>query len=157
MDCGKILDQIGRTGKPPVRPAVRRGATSRHGLTLVELLVAIVILTIALAAYLNVALASRASVDKGQYLTMASQLAGDRLADYQGLGYSSLPAYGTYNYTLSNLPNGTMSVVIGYMNGNSANANITQIDVTVTWGLTNSKLPQEAGSVKQSLLVSKYP
>ena len=157
MDCGRFPDGTGQTGERSVRPVARRGAKTRHGLTLVELLVAIVILVIALGAYLNVALASRASVDKGQYFTMASQLAGDRLADYQGLGYSGLPAYGTYNYTLSNLPNGTMSVVIGYLNGNSANTNITQIDVTITWGLTNSSLPQEAGSVKQSLLLSNAP
>ena len=136
-------------------PSARRAITlGRKGLSLVELLVAITILAIGLAAYLKLSLASRTAVDKGSYYSLASATAANQLANYQGMGYSSLPAYGTTNSFLTVLPKGQETITVGPLDGNAANVNITQIDITISWGYG---LSAQGGSVTQSLLVSAYP
>ncbi len=125
----------------------------RIGLTLVEVLVAVTILSLALLAYINVAFASRVTVDKGSYFTLAAQAAGDRLADLRGGGYAGL-ADGTTSYTVSGLPQGQMTVTIGPLEGNPNNQNIKQVDVTVSWSAGSNAAPQSAGSVHYTSLVS---
>ena len=134
--------------------ARRNSASGRKGLSLVELLVAITILAIGLAAYIKLSLASRVAVDKGKGFALASAAAANQLANYQGLGYSGLPENGTTNYYLTALPNGQETLTIGPLDGNAANTNITQIDITITWGYGSGA---GTGSVKQSLLLSAYP
>ena len=132
----------------------RPRVTGRSGLSLVELLVAITILAIGLAAYLKLSLASRVAVDKGSYYALASATVANQLANYQGQGYAALPANGTTSGFLTVLPGGQETITVGPLDGNAANLNIKQIDITVSWGYG---LPAQAGSVKQSLLVSAYP
>lgn len=133
--------------------ARQRRLPDRRGFTLVEVLVAVTILSIALLAYVTVAMASRGAMDKGADYAAAAQAAGDKIADLQGTGFSSLTD-GTTSYTLSGLRQGVMKVVIGPLDGNSANINIKQIDVTVTWAASSSKTAYTAGNVKYTALVS---
>ena len=133
--------------------ARRLTPSGRHGLTLVEVLVAMTILAMALLAFITLAFASRATVDKGNYFTIAAQVAGDKLADVQGMGFSGLTD-GTTNYTVSGLPQGQMTVVVGPLDGNLLNTNIKQVDVTVTWSAGGKAEPQTAGNVHDTILVS---
>jgi len=134
--------------------ACRHRATGRKGLSLVELLVAITILAIGLAAYLKLSLASRIAVDKGSNYSTASAYAANQLAAYQGQIYGALPANGTTSGSVLGLPNGYQTITVGPLDGNAANINSKQIDITISWGYG---LPAQAGSVKQSLLISAYP
>lgn len=136
------------------KSARRAGVSGRTGLSLVELLVAITILVVGLAAYLKLSLASRVAVDKGNSYSVASAYAASQLANYQGLTYATLPANGTTTGSVSGLPNGQRSITVGPLDASAANLNIKQVDITVSWGYG---LSAEAGSVKQSLLVSAYP
>jgi Tfp pilus assembly protein PilV len=105
-------------------------------LSLVEVLIAVTILSIALLAFVAASVASRGAVDRGNYATLAAQAAGDMLADLQGQGYTYLVTNaGTTNYTVAGLPQGAMSVKIGPLDANVANTNVEQIDVTVTWNV----------------------
>lgn len=122
-------------------------------LTLVEVLVAVTILSLALLAYLSVSLASRGQVDKGNYYTLAAQAAGDQIAGAQGNGFNTL-VNGTTTYTVAGLPQGQMTVVVGPLDGDANNKAITQVDVTVTWGAGSTRTPETAGSVKQTIVIS---
>jgi type II secretory pathway pseudopilin PulG len=122
-------------------------------MTLVEVLVAMVILSFALLAYLTVIQASDAGLSDGNEFTLASQAAGDQIAQDQGLGYSGL-TNGTTTTSVPGLSGGQMTAVIGPLDGNSANVGITQIDITVTWSPRKSgKVPQTT-SLQETTLVS---
>lgn len=122
-------------------------------MTLVEVLVAMVILSFALLAYLTVTQASDAGLSDGNEFTLASQAAGDQIALDQGLGYSGLTS-GTTTTSVPGLSGSRMKVVIGPLDGNSANVNIMQIDITVTWSPRKAgKVPQTT-SLKQTTLIS---
>ncbi len=143
--------------KPLLSKKLARRRTPGHfGLSLVEVLIAVTILSLALLAYLNAAVASRAALDKGNFNTIAAQVAGDKIAECQKAGYANLTD-GTTTYTVSGLGmrQGQMTVVIGPMDGDSANTRIKQVDVTVTWAAASSRTPQTAGRVKQSTLISE--
>ena len=120
---------------------------------MVKVLVAVTILSLALLAYLNVTLASRAAVEKGSAFTIAAQVAGDKIAECQAKGYGGL-ADGPTTYSVSGLRQGQMMVVIGPLDGNPSNTDIKQVDVTVTWAAAGGQMPQTAGSVKHSILIS---
>ena len=118
-----------------------------------EVLVAMVILSIALLAYVTVAVASRSAMDKGADYALAAQVAGDKIADLQGTGYGSL-VNGTTTSAVARLSGGQMTVVIGPLDGNAGNTNITQLDVTVTWSAVSTQNPSGAGSLHYSTLIS---
>ena len=125
-----------------------------RGMTLVELLIAVSILSLALLAYLSVALASRGAVDKGHFLTRAAQAAGDKITEYRTKGYDGI-SFGTTTYNVAGLPEGLLSVVVGPLDNDAANANIKQIDVTVTWAASGgTQTPYTSGRVTHSTLVS---
>lgn len=128
---------------------------SQRGFTLVDILVAVTILAVALLVYLSTAQASRALTDKSDATTRAAQTAEDMINTLQAQGYSALTS-GTTNYTVAKLRQGTMKVVIGYLDGSSANTNILQADVTVTWGAYSGASPQSAGNVSRSTLIVNY-
>lgn len=125
---------------PPFPFPARRSTPGQRGLTLVEVLVAVVILSFALLAYLSVTQASSAAISDGNEFTLASQAAADQIAQDQGLGFSGLNN-GTSTTAVPGLSNGQMTVVIGPLDGNAANTGITQINITVTWS------PRKAGKL----------
>ncbi len=143
--------------KPILSKTLARRRTPGHfGFSLVEVLIAVTILALALLAYLNAALASRAAVDKGTFFTIAAQVAGDKITECRDAGYWNLTD-GTTTYTVSGqgMRKGQMTVVIGPLDGDPLNTRIKQVDVTVTWAPASSRTPQTAGRVKQSTLISE--
>ncbi len=136
----------------PTFPA-RRGTPNRHGMTLVEVLVAVVILSFALLAYLTLIQASDTGLSDGNEFTLASQAAGSRIAQDQGLGYSGLTS-GTTTTAVAGLSNGQMTVVIGPLDGNSANVGIKQIDITVAWSPRKAGKSSQTTSLEETTLVS---
>jgi prepilin-type N-terminal cleavage/methylation domain-containing protein len=133
-------------------PQARRKTPGLSGLTLVEVLVAVTILSVALLAYLTLVLASRTTVDRGEFFTLAAQVAGNKLAECRALGYSGLTD-GTTVYSISGLREGRMTVFIGPMDGIAGNTNIRQVDITVTWAAASDRTPQTAGRVQYSTLL----
>ena len=142
-----------RSTCPENGQARRQAAPGLSGLTLVEVLVAITLLSLTLLAYLTVAEASRDSLAKGTYFTLAARAAGDKIATCQAAGYAGLTD-GTTTSSVAGLPQGQMTTIIGPLDGNAANTNIKQVDVTVTWGASNSRAPQTAGRTQHSILIS---
>jgi prepilin-type N-terminal cleavage/methylation domain-containing protein len=122
------------------------------GMTLVEVLVAITLLSITLLTYLSVMKGANQAGQKGSYTAIATRAAADQIALAQGTNVSLL-VNGTKTYTVAGLPGGTMTVTIGPLAGNPANQYIKQIDITVTWsGPTTTA--NTNGSITISTLVS---
>jgi type II secretory pathway pseudopilin PulG len=122
---------------------------------MVEVLVAIVILSFALLAYLSATQASNAFLSDGCEFTIASQAAGNQIAQVQGLGYSGL-TNGTTTTSVPGLPSGQMTVVIGPLDGSTANIGIKQIDVTVTWSPRKIGQTSTTTSFKESMLICNH-
>ena len=133
----------------------RRYEPGQPGMTLVEVLVAMVILSFALLAYLTVTQASDAALADGSEFTVASQAAGSQIAQDQGLGYSGLTS-GTTTTSVAGLINGKMTVVIGPLDGNSSNLGITQVDITVTWTPRKSGTASATTSLRETTLVGNH-
>lgn len=133
----------------------RRTIPGRRGVTLVELLVAVVILSLALLTYLTVTQVSDAGLSDGNEFSLATQAAGDQLSKDQGLGYTGLTP-GTTTTTVPGLSGGQLTAMIGPLDGSSANIGILQVDVTVTWS------PRKAGkvplttSLKETTLITNH-
>lgn len=124
-------------------------------MTLVEVLVAVVILSFALLAYLTIVRASDAGLSDGNEFTVASQAAGNLIAQDQGLGYSAL-TNGTTTTAVAGLSGGQMTAVIGPLDGNSANVGIKQIDVTVTWSPRKAGRVPETFSLEETTLICNH-
>jgi hypothetical protein len=135
-----------------IPPSFRR---SHRAVSLVDVLVAVTILSIALLVYVTAAQSSRALTDKGDATTRAAATADDMINTLNAQDYSDL-SLGTTTYTVSNLRQGVMTVVIGYLDGSSANTNILQATVTVTWGAYSSATPQSAGNLTRSTLIVNF-
>lgn len=134
-------------------PSARRRSPGRRGLTLVEVLVAVVILSLALLAFLSVTQASSQAAGDGNEFTLASQAAADQIAQAQGLGYSGL-TNGTAASAISGLSGGQMTVTVGPLDGNTANAGVKQVDVTVSWTPRKVNSSTQTTSIRQTTLIS---
>ena len=143
-----------RTSLQRIFPA-RRKTPGRRGLTLVEVLIAVVILSFALLAYLTVIQASGGAISDGNEFTLASQAAVNQIAQDQGLGYAGLTA-GTTTTSVPGLLGGQMTVKIGPMGGNAANVGIEEIDVRVTWSPRKVGKLSQTTSLMQSALISEH-
>lgn len=128
-------------------------SANRRGMTLVEILVAVAILSLALLVFLTLSLAARAATDKGHLETVATQAAGDKIAAMQAQGFGSL-TNGTTTAHVSGLPQGLMTITVAPLDGNASNAAIKQVDVSVAWGPSADRIAQSAGHVRQSVLIS---
>jgi len=124
------------------------------GFTLVEVLVAVTILSLALLAFLSAIVASGRSAAKGDYYILAARAAGDRLAAVRAGGYAAL-SDGATEYTVSGLPGGRMRVTVGPLDGSAAYTDIRQVDVRVTWDSPTPGEPALAGEVRASTLAAR--
>jgi len=121
-------------------------------MTLVEVLIAMTILSIGLLAMTDVIATAQRASTKGSYDSIALQAAENEIADDEASGYTNLSA-GTTVTSVPNLPNGTMTVTIGPLDGDSNNDSIWQVDVTVTWDV-GSGPAAVCGNLSMSTLIS---
>jgi type II secretory pathway pseudopilin PulG len=121
-------------------------------MTLVEVLVALTLLSVTLIVFITVIRGANQAGQKGSYLAIATRTAGNQIALAQATNTSLLTS-GTTTYTVAGLPKGSMTVKIGPLAGNAANTYIDQIDVTVTWS-NASTTAKVGGIVTMSTLVS---
>lgn len=133
------------------------------GLTLVEVLVASTILSVALLVGLDVLLASGRANLKADYYARAAQAAGDQIAQFQAGGYEKARDLGDGNKLfdgtptpapVAGLPGGLIHVTVGPLDNNAANVSVKQVDVLVTWTKGQSGAPSLAGQVKASTVIS---
>ena len=119
-------------------------------MTMVEVLVALIVLSIALIVCLTVMPGILQASQKGSYIAIATRIASDQIAQAEATN-TSLLAMGTSTYVVTGLPSGSMTIVIS---GNLAanNAALKEVDVTVTWSGTK-EAPATGGSVTMSTYV----
>ena len=137
-----------------LHPSTKRSPLHKQAFSLIEVLIAVTLLSVALLAYVSAISVARNAVDRGNFFMLASEAAATKIADLQGGGYVSL-VNNTTNYTVSKLPGGKMAVTVGYLDGLSANGYIRQIDVVVTWTAGTGQTAQAGGSIKQSVLIAQ--
>ncbi len=105
--------------------------TKQSGLTLIEVMVAIVILSVGLLAMASATANVTRMIGHGKWATVASQVAVRRLENVRRVAYSTSPAC-----TSSALIGGSATVVSG---------------VSETWSITGS------GNTRQVLVTVTYP
>ena len=106
----------------------------------------------ALLTYLSVIQTSHEAANDGDEFTVAAQAVANQIAQMQGQGYAAL-ASGTTTLSVPRLTNSTMTVVVGPLDGNAANANIKQIDITLTWTPRKAASKSVRATLLQSTLV----
>lgn len=122
-------------------------------MTLVEVLLAMVILSSALMLYVDVLARGNTVSRKADAEQIATQVAMDKMTSLQQNAYSNLTTDSQTTTAVSGLPGGQMTVKIGALDGNAANTNIRQIDITVTWSSAQAT-PEAGGQVALTGLVS---
>ena len=135
-----------------------RNARLKRAFTLIEVLVAGVILSIALLAFVSATAASRNAVDRGNHYAVAAAAIAAKYADLQGGGYVGFGGHGsTTTYTVSNLPKGSMTVWVTYLDNSGWNSGmpIWQIDITVSWSAGGGQGLQSGGSIHQSTYITQ--
>ena len=133
----------------------------RRGMTLIEVLVAMVIMTVALIAGSTLIVASHTATIKADLYNVANAAAANALAGYEANGYAALPSTSpasstidTSGVTADKQLSMTMSTTIGAPAFNSLATNIKEIDITVSWNAGSSASADLAGQVKASTLIS---
>ncbi len=122
-----------------------------RGFTLVDLLVAVSIMSVALIVFLAAALTARGVIDKSQYVSLASQSASSQAA--ATLGNVSSLAAGTTSASVTGIPQGQITTTVSTYGGS---AYLKRADFSVTWGAASSQTLYSAGTYNFSTLVS-YP
>lgn len=125
---------------------------NRAGMTLVEVLVALTILSVALLVYVDLLAMGNTISRKADLETQAAQIAMDRLTQIEQTAYPLIQTDSTNTFPEATLPNGALIVRIGPLDGNASNLKIRQIDVTVVW--SNAFTTQTGGRVRMTSLVS---
>jgi Tfp pilus assembly protein PilV len=123
-------------------------------MTLTEVLVAGMILSVALLVFLGCLVAAQRTSTKADYYSIAARAAGDKIVECQARGFSAL-ADGTTTSALAALPQGQITVLVAPLDNNAANTTIKQVQVTVSWGGLGGGSAKLAGQVQASTLVSQ--
>ena len=123
-----------------------------RAMMLIEVLVAMTILSIALLAYLNVAGTVNRANKKGGLYAIATTVAKSQLELALANGVSGLTD-GTVISTVSTLPSGKMTVTTGAPSGVASSTYIKEVDVTVTWSSTGTSTAV-GGKVQMSTIVA---
>lgn len=133
-----------------------RTRKTTSGLTLIEVLIAMVLLTVGILAGSTLIVASHTATIKGDLYNVANKAAADIIAGYEANGYAALPSTSPAAVVTTPLPGITMTTTttVGAPSFNSAATNIKQIDVVVTWNAGSSASANLAGQVKASTLMS---
>ncbi len=126
--------------------------SSQSGFTLVELMVASVMLSISLLAILSVFTTSRSSQTYAAALQQAYTIADSEIERQRALDFASLIA-GTTTTTQRGLPGGSMIVKVEPYPSGSIQY-LRRITVTVSWS-TQSEAIRKTGSVTEETLVAR--
>lgn len=128
---------------------------NRHvqGLTLIEVLIAMVIISIAMLAMLQVMTAAQTASSKSNYDVIALQAAQTQIDDAEANGYSNL-SEGTTTSTVTGLPGSNqMTVTVEAPTFATSDDNIYEVDVKVAWS-GGSGPSETGGNVEMTTLVS---
>jgi len=120
-----------------------------RGITLVDLLVAVSIMSIALIVFLSAALTARGVIDKSQSLSVASQSASSQAA--VSLGNVATLATGSTSTSVPGIPQGQITTTVSAYGGS---AYLKRADVSVSWGAASDKSAYSAGALSLSTLIS---
>ncbi len=124
------------------------GSISR-GFTLVDLLVAVSIMTVALMVFLSAALTARGVIDKSRFVSLASQTASSTAAT--SLGNAGSLANGSTSTAVSGIPQGQITTTVSTYGGS---AFLKRADVSVSWGAASDRTVYSAGTFNFSTLMS---
>ena len=124
----------------------------RTGFSVVEVLVAMTVLSICLLACVTTMQTTNGLVRRGDNTAIATRLAADMVANFQANNVSLL-ADGTTTQAISALPGGSAQTTIAPYNNDSAEHFMKQIQVTITWQ-GSSGFEQVGGSISMFTYVS---
>src|SRR2546421_4057232 len=130
-------------------PLIGCGRRVPGGFTLVDLLVAVSIMSVALIVFLSAALTARGVIDKAKNISVASQSAGSQAASSLG-GVATL-ATGSSIATVSGIPQGQITTTVSTYGGS---AYLKRADFSVTWGADSDRTVYSAGTYNFSTLVA---
>ncbi|HLJ55541.1 MAG TPA: hypothetical protein VKT77_10930 [Chthonomonadaceae bacterium] len=136
---------------PGARSRRRSAGGTRRAVTLVDLLVATSIMSIAMIVFISAALTARGVIDKSNNLTVATQSASSQAAT--DTAAASSVAVGTSTSSVSGIPGGQLTQVISTYGGSSM---LKRADISVTWNASSSKTSYSAGMLSLTTLMS-YP
>ncbi len=125
---------------------------SFSAMSLVEVLVAMTLLSIGLLAYFTATSSTDGLARRGDYTASATRIAADKIAGFQASNVSLLPN-STENQPLPDLPGGQAQTVIAPFNNDAGEHFIKQIRVTITWQGSEGR-EQAGGKVEFFTLVS---
>ena len=120
-----------------------------RGLTLVDLLVAVSIMSVALIVFLSAALTARGVIDKSHFNSVAAQSASSQAAT--SLGSVSTLSVGTSSASVPGIPSGQIVTTVSNYGGN---AYLKQADFSVTWSAASDRTLYSAGVFSFSTLMS---
>jgi len=120
-----------------------------HAVTLVDLLVAVSIMSIAMLVFISAALTARGVLDKSRFITVGSQTAGSQAAT--SLGNASALAVGATNSAITGIPQGVISTTLTTYGGSTY---LKRADISVSWGAASSKTAYSAGAFDFSTLIA---
>ncbi len=120
-------------------PASRKTRRKRQGFTLVEMLVALVILTVALVLLVDLCAQGAQVTQKARFERIAVGIAQDWIEQLLGKPYAvclvpldrSIPVSDYYTSPLP--PNATIRWIVRPLDNNAANTHLQEISVSVTW------------------------
>ena len=113
-------------------PSGRPADTRRAGFTLVEILCAVVLLSIGLLAVMTATQSSRQTQQRAQYLSIGRNVAQSKMEALRTISFDSLAAQAATTSD-SSLPAGNQVVVAVDPYPDSSEANLKRATVTVTW------------------------
>jgi prepilin-type N-terminal cleavage/methylation domain-containing protein len=104
---------------------------NERGMTLIEVLVAVAIITIGLTAIATGMQVATSGINSGQQETTASFLAEQRIEDIKAFALSTAATQGFANVTAANFPNEAYGTIAGGYNGYRRTTTITTPSATM--------------------------
>jgi len=132
MSYGSCLRQI-RRGEQ-LDPVYATGLFNQKGFTLVEIALAMVILTVGILALLATITPSLYSEQTSREFDLAKTAAANKLEEIRGYDFATV--YATYNNTyfaVTGLTAPATQTNPGFINIDNSNPNLLDITVTITW------------------------
>jgi type II secretory pathway pseudopilin PulG len=121
-------------------------------MTLAEVMVGMVILSLAILFFLDLLMQSTRIERKARYAQIATQIAQQYAEWAQHGAFTQLLLDQTTQQAVPQLPNGQLTLTCSALDGNAANRAIRQVQVTVSWSETTGTMTR--GAATQTVLVA---